>query len=171
MWFGRVLGGLDGAQSPVFIVTLQSPLCVSFKPLGMTHLWQCYITHHALRAPAAPPWKTAHSWLILLLLWQRKHTSDQQEVFHSPRSVTAQLMTSPRRRGVPLVSGQCHGFHVHKEDVSTRCRVTTDNLLFRSVFYGAPVMLKPELHRACRVLAHRNGMARNDMTHSMLHTI
>jgi len=52
--------------------------CVSppFKPLGMTHLWQCYIIRHALKAPATLPWKTAHSWLILLSQLQPKHISD-----------------------------------------------------------------------------------------------
>lgn len=47
----------------------------------------------------------------------------------------------PAAPGCTLVSGQCHGFPVHKEDVSTCNRVTTENLLFRRVLYGAPVML------------------------------
>lgn len=31
----------------------------------------------------------------------------------------------PAAPGVPLVSGQCHGFPVHKEDVSTELQLTT----------------------------------------------
>lgn len=65
---------LGTAQSPVLWHFKAPSVSLLFKPLGMTHLWQCYITHNALKALAAQPWKTAHSCLILLFLGQRKHT-------------------------------------------------------------------------------------------------
>lgn len=68
---------LGAAQSPVLCHFKAPSVFLLFKPLGMTHLWQCYITHNALKAPAAQPWKTPHSWLILLSLGQRKHNAQQ----------------------------------------------------------------------------------------------
>lgn len=47
----------------------------------------------------------------------------------------------PKAPGAPLVSGQCHSFPVHKEDVSTCSRVTINSLSFRSILYETPVML------------------------------
>lgn len=69
-----------------------------FKPQGITHLWQSYITHHALKASAAPPWKTAHSWLILPPLSRRKHTSDQQVVSVVYDLLQHSWWPPPRRR-------------------------------------------------------------------------
>lgn len=58
---------------------------------------------------------------------------------HGPYNSTVDDL--PAALGVPLVSGQCHDFPVHKEDVATCSRVTTNNLSFRSILYGAPAML------------------------------
>lgn len=61
--------------------------------------------------------------------------------FPEPTLCNSTVDDLPAAPSVSLVSGQCHGFPVHKEDVSTCNRVTTDNLLFRSLIYGAHGML------------------------------
>lgn len=111
---------LGGAQCPIlwhFKAPSVSPL---FKPLGMTHLWQCYITDNALKAPAALAWKTPHSWLILLSLWQRKHTSAQRDVSMVHGPLQHGWWSACGVEHAPWVSGLCHSFFFrHKDDVFT----------------------------------------------------
>lgn len=84
-WCWHNFGGCGEAQSPVFIVTLQSPHCIShhLSPGGTTRLWQSYITQRAPKASAAPPWKNSpfmvnfttsvmmetHQWINELFPW------------------------------------------------------------------------------------------------------
>lgn len=104
-WWGYT--ELGTAQSPVFWHIKAPSVSLLFKPLRMTHLWHCYITHNALKAPAAQPWKTAHSWLILLSLGQRKHTPQQdvsmvhgllQHSWCSPCGAEVHLKSEAQRR-------------------------------------------------------------------------
>lgn len=141
-----------------------------FKPLGMTHLLRCYITHHALRAPAALPMKDSSFMVNFTISVTTEAHQWSTQSFQSPFSVMAQLMASLRRR-VYLVSGQRHGFPVHKEDVSICCTVTTDNLLLRSLLYGAPVMLVRAWASQGLQRADALEWNRRDATHTTLHTI
>lgn len=94
-----VLGNLREHKAQCSLWHFKAPsVSPPFKPLGMTHLWQRYITHHSLKAAVILPWKTALSWLILLSLWQRRQTSDQHHIFNSPCSVMAQMIVFLRRR-------------------------------------------------------------------------
>ncbi len=45
--------------------------------------------------------------------------------FPQPMLCNGTIDDLPLASGVPLVSGQCHGFPVHKEDVSTELQLTT----------------------------------------------
>lgn len=50
----RVLGDLMKHKAQCSLWHFKAPsVSPQFKPLGMTHVWQCYITHHALKAPTA----------------------------------------------------------------------------------------------------------------------
>lgn len=134
IWWNPGLGGnvswrgyaeLSGAQCPVLWHFKAPSVSLLFKPLGMTHLWQCYITHNALKAPAALPWKTAHSWLILLSLWQRKHTSDQRDVSMVHGLLRHSRWSPCGVEHAPLVIGLCHSFLGQKDNVLTcYCLIT-----------------------------------------------
>lgn len=79
-----------------FCVTSKPPsVSLLFKPLGMTHLWQCYITHNALKAPAAPPGKTDSSFTVnfTISLTTEAHQRPTR-CFHGSQPVTAQLKIS-----------------------------------------------------------------------------
>lgn len=139
-----VLGNLMEHKAQCSLWHFKAPsVSPPFKPLGMTHLWQCYITHYGLKAPAILLWKAAHSWLILQSL-------------RSTLVINTKFPWPPCSAVCTLVSGQCHSFPVHKEDVSCS-RVTTDNSLFSCVFYEGPCdtfysRSFTELHKAFRAV-------------------
>lgn len=108
---------LGTAQSPILWHFKAPSVSLLFKPLGMTHLWQCYITHNALKAPAALPWKTVHSWLILPSLGQRKHTAQQdvsmvhgllQHSWCSPCSAEVHLKSKAQKRCLHMLKHYKH---------------------------------------------------------------
>lgn len=111
-----------------FCGTSKPPLYLSlFKPLGMTHLWQCYITHNALKAPAAPPGKTDSSFMVnfTISVTMEAHQRDVSMV-RSPSQNSWRSSCGVER--APLVSGVCRSFLEHKDHVFTCCCFTTNNL-------------------------------------------
>lgn len=77
----------SGAQSPVLWHFKASSVSLLFQPLGVTHLWQCYITHNVPKAPAAPGRQTAHSRFVLLSSATMEAPQRPAGCFHAPRSV------------------------------------------------------------------------------------
>lgn len=159
-WDLAEFGGLGAAQSPVFIVTLQSPLCIS--PLRQALGNDTFVTalHHTPcpKGSCCPTMKGG-SFMVNFTI-SVKHGSTP--------AINKKVPCPMVSRTAPSVSGLCHGVPAHKEDMSACGSVTATNLWFRSI-YGAPVMLRSwegashSLQTAC---ALKRGMTSHDTLHT-----
>lgn len=127
-----VLGDLMEHKAQCSLLTLQSPLCISTIEAPGNDTFVAVLHHTPCpEGSCRTPMKDGSFMVNFTISVTAEAHQRSTRRSHSPTLCKGTVDEPPCGTGCIWVSGQCHGFPAHKGDVSTHCRVTTDNLLFR----------------------------------------